>query len=372
MSALPQSAPTVIELLTKPPVPTDRDGQGALLRAACAEGLPVAIMCPTGAVAADVRPGIDAADRVPVRARRGQFPPELITTDAAVAVGWLRAYAEQVTDPGIAVQVGAEMAAQLDRTPGLLAAPVKGWVTAWRPTMTPPLRAVPPPLLTQAAAPDPAWVREMAEREAAQRERLLQQQQQDRERWQREQRKRELERLAAERWEREKFDAHPRPGDPRGLKPIRIHPDELGDYTPGGGSVVEGYYVVQTAPSMRFYFRVTVAPYGSGKLYARRLNHEMYTGRITTHGRQKLKYPIEQCWEYAVPMSHGQWLDQIRLYGKLMTQEEFERFGALYGVCVRCEQLLTRPESIKVGCGAVCAPHLGVDYPTSPSDQKPV
>lgn len=173
-------------------------------------------------------------------------------------------------------------------------------------------------------------------------------------------------RAAAERREREKFYAEPRPGDPLGLKPTRMHPDELSDYTPGGGSVVEGYYVVQTAPSMRYYFRVTIALYGTGRLYARRLNHEMYTGRITTHGKQKLKYPVEQCWEYAVPQSHGQWLDQIRIYGRLMTDKEFEEFGELYKVCVRCEQLLTRPESIAVGCGEVCAPHLGVEYPGKP------
>lgn len=227
-----------------------------------------------------------------------------------------------------------------------------------------------PPPLTARTAPDPGWLREMAEREQAQRERQRQRQQADRERWQRQER----ERLAAERWEREKFDAPPRPGDPRGLKPIRMHPDELGDFAPGGGPVAEGYYVVQTAPSMRYYFRVTVAPYGSGKLYARRLNHEMYTGRITTQGRQKRKYPIEECWEYACPQSHHAWMHQIAKYGRRMTEEEFQQFGALYGVCVRCEQLLTRPESIAAGCGEICAGHLGVGYPQSlpgEPDQQP-
>jgi hypothetical protein len=37
--------------------------------------------------------------------------------------------------------------------------------------------------------------------------------------------------------------------------------------------------------------------------------------------------------------------------------------GPLHGVCVRCEQLLTRPESIAVGCGEICAEHLGTTYP---------
>ncbi|KUH86311.1 DUF6011 domain-containing protein [Mycobacterium sp. IS-1556] len=343
------TSPRLTLLLASPPETTDLDGLAALLHAACGQGVSVAVMCPTGKVVADIRQGVSDADRVPVRDRRGKVPPELVTTDADTAVAWLRVYAETVGHPGIAVCVGTDAASRLIPTPGLLPGPVEGWVTVWRrPASAPPPPLVSPPLVSR-TTPDPEWVREMAEREEARRKRLQQQQRRDRERWQR---------------EREKFDAPPRPGDPLGLKPIRMHPDELGDFAPGGGSVVEGYYVVQTAPSMRFYFRVTVAPYGSGKLYARRLNHEMYTGRITTQGKQKRKYPIEECWEYAIPQSHHDWMHQIARYGRLMTEEEFQRFGALYGVCARCEQLLTRPESIATGCGEVCAEHLGIAYPS--------
>ena len=114
---------------------------------------------------------------------------------------------------------------------------------------------------------------------------------------------------------------------------------------------------------MRSYFRVSISPYGSGRLYALRLNADMYTGRLGARGAEKRKYPVELCWEYATPMSHCDWMHQIAKYGRLMTEEEFRAFGALYGVCVRCEQLLTRPESIKVGCGQVCAPFLGITFP---------
>lgn len=320
-------------LLAHPPEPTNRDGQAALLRAACEEGLAVAIMCPTGRVVADARPGVHDRDRIPAcdrLTRNGKVPPELATTDADTAVTWLLEYVEEnrINDPGIAVEVGADAATALLPGLGLLEGPAKGWVTAWV---------------------SPAD----AARAAQERERI----------------ERERQRQAAERREREKIDLKPGVNDPW-KRSIRVHPDELGDFTIGGAhGVTEGFYVVKRSKSgMRSYFRVTAALYGSGKLYALRLDPDRYSGKVRKLDKAQSKYPVDECWDYSQSQSHDAWLRLIARYGKRMGAEAFEEFGRLYATCIRCRATLSNPMSTARSYGPVCAVHLEQEHPLSPSD----
>lgn len=327
MSALPQSAPTVIELLADPPVPTDRDGQVALLRAACDEGLRVAIMCPVGRVVADARPGVSDRDRILPSGRlasKGMVPPELATADADTALGWLREYvwASQINDPGIAIEVGADAAAELLPGVGLMPGPGGAWVTAW---ISP----------TDAA-------RAAEERERIEVERV---------------------RLAAERWEREKVDLPLYNGARKPNRSVRVHPDDLGDYEAGGDhGLAGGFFKVRMSkggpPS---YFLVLVALWGSGKLYAQRLNPDRYAGKVTKPGGDR--YTVGECWDYSQAQSHTTWMRLIEQFGELMDAEAFKEFGQLYKVCIRCGQLLNNPMSVERSYGPVCAVHLGREHP---------
>lgn len=178
----------------------------------------------------------------------------------------------------------------------------------------------------------------------------------------------------AERREREKIDLPLFNGSKKSRRSVRVHPDELGGYETGGDhGLAGGFYLVRRSKNgVRSYFRVTTALYGSGKLYAQRLNPDRYTGKEKKLVRGvPTQYPVDECWDYSQALSHGDWMHLIARYGELMDAEAFKEFGQLYKVCIRCSKTLSNPMSVERGYGPDCAVHLGREHPLAPVIVEP-
>ena len=95
-----------------------------------------------------------------------------------------------------------------------------------------------------------------------------------------------------------------------------------------GKNVPEGIHRLGDA-----IFKVQVAVHGSGRKYAKRL----------------IVGESEGSWAYEAGAVN------LLTEDTLMSLEEAQEFGALYGFCVRCGATLTDEESIARGIGPVCA-----------------
>nr|WP_046286032.1 DUF6011 domain-containing protein [Mycobacterium sp. UM_NZ2] len=363
------SAPAIVD--AHPPDPTDHPALRALICDACDAGMRVAVMCPGGRSVADAR-GLRHGDQVPPADRQGKLPPELVADDSATALRWFDHYVEVMgaispgtPAPGVAVEVGEDTAAHLARRHGVMPGPAAGWVTFWRlPAATSARCRKPSAVPAEPYTPSAAWL--AWEQRQAQRQADLRRQEdsarREAERMQLEQWKRQQ---AERRYEAEKFDLLPSRVGPTRLNPRRVHPSELGRYVAGGGKVCEGYWVIRARGHLTQYFIVTASEYPkkpeySGRLYARRLDPDKYTGKVRMHDANRSRYKRDDCWVYSESLSHGRWMDEINLYGELMGAEAVAEFGELYGVCLRCTATLTRKDSIARAHGPVCAKHLGL------------
>lgn len=94
----------------------------------------------------------------------------------------------------------------------------------------------------------------------------------------------------------------------------------------------EGIHALEQEDGSIWVYKVQVAHHGSGKKYAKELD--------TGSGR----------WEYAGRKPLHRMSEDT-----LMTREQAERFGALYGMCGVCGATLTDEDSIERGIGPVCA-----------------
>ncbi len=107
--------------------------------------------------------------------------------------------------------------------------------------------------------------------------------------------------------------------------------------------VTEGMY---QDPESQEIFKVQRAIHGSGKLYAKIL---VVDEEATFDDNGKMIRPAVVVFEMAEGVVY-----QLRPEWKL-TIEDAKRFGALYGVCMRCARTLTLEESIERAMGRICA-----------------
>jgi hypothetical protein len=96
-------------------------------------------------------------------------------------------------------------------------------------------------------------------------------------------------------------------------------------------------------------FSVKIAVHGSGNLVARQLIIPD-PGKTSADGDPEGMGEARPYWDYL-----GLARNYLPADAKLMTLEEAEAFGKLYGVCCDCGTVLTNPESIERGIGPVCA-----------------
>jgi uncharacterized protein DUF6011 len=87
-------------------------------------------------------------------------------------------------------------------------------------------------------------------------------------------------------------------------------------------------------------YRVVTAHHGSGLRYAQRLTE---TATIAKNGKPKFKWVMAKGFVFELRSEH------------LLTLEEAQEFGKLYGTCCICGAILTNPESIERGIGPTCA-----------------
>lgn len=326
-------------LSVDPPESTDHAGLREFVTAACGLGLSVALMAAghhKPPVVADFRSEVAAADRVPVRDRRGQLPRELVTTDARTAVRWIDTAIAELTPSGVsgnraqvavAVGVGSEQVSRLTGRRGVIPGPTADYVTIWRkPTdvVPAPLTGPTPPARSRedrrriaplpSAPPTPPSVLPTPRPPVVHHHRV-----------------------------------EPGPADPW-TNTVTVPENLMGDVVG-----LEGYWVVRLKNTLEFY-RVVVAVYGSRRGYARRLDADRWAD-------PERQYTRSECWQYDRIKSGGQWLTRIRRFGHRMTAEEFAKFGDLYGRCIRCGLLLTNPTSVARGCGDVCAEVLAAEEP---------
>lgn len=114
--------------------------------------------------------------------------------------------------------------------------------------------------------------------------------------------------------------------------------------------VVDGIYAMDVNGVTQDVYKVVKAVHGSGKPYAKKLVLETMTDDddvvIINEGTGE-------------PMRKGFWAYAPGVVNELkpemlMSQEEQQAYGKLYGACVRCGATLTNEDSIEYGMGPVC------------------
>lgn len=110
---------------------------------------------------------------------------------------------------------------------------------------------------------------------------------------------------------------------------------------PNTGEIFKGQFNRAQGDGRRLYFKRLV------------LENEMGRGtNIPLAGRKSDAAHLD--WEYAGKVQRAQVRQEW-----LLTRQEAEAFGKLYGVCVRCHRDLTKEESIERAMGPVCAGKQG-------------
>lgn len=100
------------------------------------------------------------------------------------------------------------------------------------------------------------------------------------------------------------------------------------------GAPVEGVHTVKTSKGVAIV-KVQTAIYGSGRLYTK------------VFSPSAKKFVRQTGWLFKVSES------------TLMSKDEAAKFGALYGVCMRCARPLTDEDSIAAGLGSHCRSEMG-------------